>query len=92
MHEHFFRFLFLLGENIGRGAFGCVWLAEAVGLSKFQPRKVIEEKSKRNRLSILRNRKRYRYLYCPLKSKAAVKMLNGKILLAFMQSNMYKYC
>ena len=73
------RLLVFVGEDIGNGAFGRVCLAEAFGISVFNPRKVWKDKSKQNFWSVFRNRnrKRYSYLDCTLKSKVAVKMLKG---------------
>ena len=82
---------FPVEKHIGNGAFGRVYLADVTGISAFNPRKVLEEKSKQNRLSFFRNRKRNSYLYCTMIAKAAIKMLNGKVYILSLSLDFFSF-
>ena len=60
------------------GEFGCVWLAEAIGISGFRPRDILKQRSNRRRLSMfLRSFRRNNYVYCKEVTTIAVKKLKG---------------
>ena len=69
--------IFLVSE-LGSGQFGIVWLAEAVGISAFNPRDILREREGGRRFSLFhRTAKRNSYVYCKQVTNVAVKKLKG---------------
>ena len=68
----------LLVSELGSGQFGIVWLAEAVGISAFNPRDILRKREGGRRFSLFpRTAKRNSYVYCKQVTNVAVKKLKG---------------
>ena len=69
----------VLERTLGHGAFGQVCYAKLLGVSSFNPRKALNEKTKRQHFSFELCRKRTSHFHRPNVTEVAVKMLNGRI-------------
>ena len=77
LSKHNYPYTFLVNE-LGSGQFGRVWLAEAVGISAFHPRDMLQERESGGRFSFLwRKVERNSYLHCTDVTNVAIKSIKG---------------
>ena len=69
-------------NELGSGAFGVVYLANAIGISSFHPRIALSEKKTQRRFSFSRLQRRNVYILDKIVKQTAVKTLKGNLIIS----------